>query len=126
MYYVFNFGAIEKDNEKEYISSIISNCIQKPKLRDLTSTIISECHQYLRKKYDFSITSLRELKRFNKLFIFFQNYFENKENIKNKETIEILSIIISIYLCYYIREIDKDERTNFEQHLNQNFKKLVN
>jgi energy-coupling factor transporter ATP-binding protein EcfA2 len=48
MYYVFNFGSLENENEKLYISSIISNTIKEEKLREATKDIISESHQFLR------------------------------------------------------------------------------
>ena len=126
MYYVFNFSHLKDDYEKEYIKSIISDIILEPELRTATTNIISKCHQHFRRKYDSSVTSLRELIRFKKLYEFFQVYFHKKGTNESCPTIKIKSIIISIYLCYYIREIDKVERTNFEGELKNDFNNLIN
>ena len=60
MYYVFNFGSLEKKNEDQYISSIISDIIPIQKLKEATKNAISKCHDYLRKTFDPSIVSLRK------------------------------------------------------------------
>ena len=130
MYYVFNFGSLEKSNEDLYISSIISDIIKDKRLKEKTQKVISKCHEYLRNIFDPSIVSLREMTRFKKIYNFFINFYKNKNsclNIKeNKEAEKLKSIIISIYLCYYIRLINSDTRTSFDTQLKQEFKNLVN
>ena len=144
-YYVFNFGSLEKENEDQYISSIISDIITNEKLKEKTKNVISKCHEYLREAFDPSVVSLRELARFKKIFHFFIVYFKNKnewqkeenrnkesENLNFKKKIgyqksdNLKSIIISIYLCYYIRLVDGDSRTDFDSYLKVPFKELVN
>ena len=70
MYYIFNFGSINPEDEKKYIKSIISNSKffkkDEEKLKDLTKDIISKCHQFLREKFGSSSVSLREISRFSK------------------------------------------------------------
>ena len=137
MYYVFNFGSLEKKNEDQYISSIISDIIPIQKLKEATKNAISKCHDYLRKTFDPSIVSLREMKRFKKIYNFLIEYFENKKKLKKKksgnkellesiESIKLKSIIISIYLCYYIRLVDGKTRFNFDAEMEEPFKQLVN
>lgn len=137
MYYVFNFGSLEKKNEDQYISSIISDIIPEQKLKEATKNAISKCHDYLRKTFDPSVVSLREMKRFKKIYNFLIEYFENKKKLKKKkngnkeliesiESIKLKSIIISIYLCYYIRLVDGKTRSNFDTEMEDPFKQLVN
>ena len=130
IYYVFNFGSLEKENEDQYISSIISDTIIENKLREETKNIISNCHDYLRKKFDDSIVSLRELTRFKKIYNFFIEYYKKKnECLKKKafpESEKLKSIIISIYLSYYIRLIDVNSRSTFNNEFKKYFKNLVN
>ena len=147
-YYVFNFGSLEKEIEDQYISSIISDIITNEKLKEKTKNVISKCHEYLRKEFDSSVVSLRELARFKKIFHFLIQYFKNKNEWKkeengNKESEKLnfkkkigyqisensenlKSIIISIYLCYYIRLVDEFSRTSFDPDLKEPFIELVN
>ena len=133
LYYVFNFGSVSEDDEKKYISSIIDNLFteHERELKIKTENIISECHKYLRKTYDYSVVSLRELSRFNKCCNFFyKSYFVEKNKFNkvenNEELNKIKSIIISIYICYYIRLTDETQRANFDNILDPLFLELAN
>jgi len=131
MYYVFNFGSLEKENENQYISSIISDIIPDQKLKEATKNVISECHDYLRETFDPSVVSLRELRRFKKIYKFLFQYFEKKNELDptkkgTEESINVKSIIISIYLCYYIRLVDETTRSNFDAKMLDVFKQLAN
>ena len=133
MYYVFNFGRLDKINEDKYISSIISDTIKDKKLKEATKNVISKCHEFLRNNFDDSVVSLREIVRFNALYKFFIDYFYKKNIIKEipvkekeNEPSKLKSIIISIYLNYYIRLVDGGKRNEFEAELKGPFKELVN
>ena len=61
-------------------------------------------HLYILKKGDVSSVSLREIERFREIYEFFhEEYFKNFKNDETAENIEIKSIIMSIYICYYLR-----------------------
>jgi MoxR-like ATPase len=153
--FVFSFGALNPEDEKKYIYSIIEKLFKKgeEKLHEATKEVIFNCHKYLRDTFDTSVVSLREINRFAKIVGFFQKYFtikrkceEKEENYKGeddkkepgkpneqntrKENIEkfdkILSIICSVYLCYYIRLIDEAKRTQFNNDLKPYLIELVN
>ena len=132
LYYVFNFGSIQENDEKKYIFSIISELFTENEkvLKENTKEVISECHKYLRMTFDPSIVSLRELARFKKCYRFLLTYFSRKNELEKKKGDEklekIKSIIISIYLCYYIRLINDTARNNFDSTLIASFIKLVN
>jgi hypothetical protein len=113
------------------MSSIISDIIPDKKLKEATKNVISQCHDYLRRTFDPSVVSLREMRRFKKIYHFLIEYFNNKKKLDKtksgtEESTKLKSIIISIYLCYYIRLVDGTSRTNFDPELEDNFKKLVN
>ena len=78
MYYVFNFGIFEPEDEIKYISNIISNLFNKDgeKLKKKTENCISKCLEYLRNNFDY--TSLREINIFKKYFEFFMDYYKKK------------------------------------------------
>ena len=142
LYYVFSFGSINEEDEKKYIYSIIEKLFseKEKEMHEITKDAIFECHKYLRETFDPSIVSLREISRFSKCVIFFQEYFAKKDkylngdkkdeefNIdpKNEKLYKIKSIICSIYLCYYIRLIDKTKRAQFDVKLRPILLNLVN
>ena len=135
LYYVFSFGHIDVKDEKRYIYRIIEKLFtnQEKDLHDYTTEVISQCHEFLREKFDDSVVSLREIARFKKCVEFFKEYFEKKNQYLNKNNNEknnkIRAIICSIYLCYYIRLIDDNKtnlRTNFERDMRALLLKLVN
>ena len=132
LYYVFSFGSIDDIDEKKYIHSIIEKLFTSDEkhLHEITRDAISKCHIYLRKTFDPSVVSLREIARFSKCIEFFKNYFTIKNKYENRPNNEnnnkIRSIICSIYLCYYIRLIDDAKRTNFESELRPILLQLVN
>ena len=132
LYYVFSFGRIDDNDEKKYIHSIIEKLFSKDEkhLYELTTEAISECHKYLRKTYDASVVSLREIARFSKCMEFFQKYFsfknENEGRNNNERNNKIRSIICSIYICYYIRLTNDTIRYNFDIELSYTLLKLIN
>ena len=144
LYYIFSFGPINEEDEKKYIYSILGNLFieDEKKLHKDTRDAIYECHKFLREAYDHSVVSLRDITRFLKCVIFFQNYFtikneyekeineiedEKNKNNKNKTKLyKIKSIICSIYICYYIRLTDEQKRINFNFRLRNVLLELVN
>jgi len=133
LYYVFSFGALDEKDEEKYIYNIIANLFdekEEKSLHKMTTKAISKCHIYLRKTFDYSVVSLREIARFPKLVRFFQDYFEKKNKFENKNANKnndkIRSIICSIYLCYYIRLTSDMIRRNFEVELRPIFFELIN
>ena len=86
MYFVFNFGFLQENDEDKYIESILLNHFKKFKnfdieLINIVKEIISNCHKYLRKKYGLSVVSLREIKRFIKLYDNLLIYYKNKDEL---------------------------------------------
>jgi len=132
MYYVFNFSSINSEDEKKYISSIISELFSEDEeLLEKTTQVISKCHEYFRDKFDISTVSLREMKRFKICCKFFtEEYYPRKNEylkLENNKILEKLkSIIISIYICYYTRLIDNKTRNNFEEKIRFSLIEMVN
>ena len=122
----------EKEDFKKELERLdveIKTIQRELKFHDITTEAISKCHEYLRKTYDPSVVSLREIARFPKLVEFFLDYFRKKNNFEKRENNEknnkIRSIICAIYLCYYIRLTEEDTRDNFEKELRDILLKLV-
>ena len=132
LYYVYCFGSLGDIDEKKYIHSIIEKLFTKEEkiMHEITRDAISACHIYLRKAFDPSVVSLREIARFAKCIDFFQQYFSKKNNYLHKKdnlkNNKLRSIICSIYLCYYIRLTDDKKRSNFESILRPILLQLIN
>ena len=137
LYYVFNFGSLDINDEKKYIKNIIQILFTKEeeKLHNLTTEAISICHIFLRKLFDNdpSIVSLRDITRFKIIVEFFEDYFIKKNeyiNIKinneKKKVNKIKSIICSIYICYYFRLINEESRGSFDNTLKKILLKISN
>ena len=135
--YVFNFGTLNEDYEKKYIFSIIENIFEKEEenLHEATKEVIFKCHKHLRELFDTSVVSLREISRFTKLVDFFLQYFPIKRNCdeiedSSKDNMEqfdkIISIICSVYLCYYVRLTGVLKRAEFDNYLRESLIILVN
>ena len=127
-----NMTMEQKENLKKEIKALdieIKTIKRELKFHDITTEAISKCHKYLRKNFDDSVVSLREIVRFPKLVDFFKIYFREKNEYEgrnnNEKNNKIRSIICSIYLCYYIRLIDEFKRNNFEQDLRSTLLQLV-
>ena len=162
--FVFNFGNLTEEDEKEYINNIIRDSQHKffydYKTGDLTDNDFEEIHKlavnlivtsqnFIRERNDKSSVSLREIRRFNIFFEYFFNYLKSKKEfdlkkLENKELetedinyyknlsykdIQIYSIILSIFVCYYLRIPDNKTRKELCEKLNnilsqydQNFK----
>jgi len=92
--YVFSFGALNENDEKKYIYSIIGKLFQKgeEELHEATKDVIFNCHKYLKDKFDPSVVSLREISRFTKIVTFFQKYLAIKrkcEESKDNDSLEM-------------------------------------
>ena len=135
MNYIFNFSSLGEKEEREYIKSMISQNITKyyenkdedecKNLIDKVLGSICECHNFIRKEYDESSVSLREIRRFNIFFKFFSDYLKNKSKYKSNYSTNyqlLLSTLnMTIYLCYYLRISDKKIRETLASLLNKYF-----
>ena len=101
--FVFNFGSLEPEDEKNYIRSIIKEAINKkyykglnPKeekdedkeltnLKSLASKMIIEAQEFIKSFSDRSAVSLREIRRFNIFYEFFYDYLKKRKEIYEKE-----------------------------------------
>ena len=96
-------------------------------IRNLTTDVICHCHTFIRKIYDESSVSLREVRRFNIFFKYFTNYLSNDSEYKNKySSIKekfIDSINLTTYLCYYLRLSEKEFRKKLQKDLTEIFGK---
>ena len=100
--YIFDFGNLKGEHEKEYINLFLNSILSKkqfsPHYFNNYSIIlyhinnaVFESQDFIRKNSEISSVSLREIKRFEIIFNFFldkftkRNYFENIEIIEYKK-----------------------------------------
>ena len=131
--FVFDFGSLKKEDEEKYISNTIlekiSNFqlthliddINEDELKEITNKIIKSivtCHEFIRKKYDKSSVSMREIRRFGLFFEFFMKHFKNLSISYKKMQ---CSLNMTLYLCYYLRLNDKKDRQELAEKLKEFF-----
>ena len=150
--FVFYFGKLKPEYEKDYIHCIISKAIEKiyfltnkkqnevgnlETLKNLACELIWESQEYIREKNDKSAVSLREIRRVNIFYEFFYNYLNLKKDFyknqgqnelydedskfyKNLDnySMQVYSLNLSIFMCYYLRITSKEQRKELEQKLN--------
>ena len=113
------------------------------KLKNLASEMIIKAQNYIREFNDRSAVSLREIRRFNIFYEYFYYYLVNrKKNLENEKIldkkdnefyqnlddyfIQVYAINLSIFVSYYLRITDKEQRKGLSLQMNklfQNFDK---
>ena len=137
--FVFDFGNLRIEDEQKYIANTIRSIISEiqqqgliagidllvlEEITDITIKTVFLCHQFICEIYDISSVSMREIRRFGIFFQFFIRYFGSDSSItKIVEPYKkmMFSLNISLYLCYYLRLNDKNNRRKLAQDLNQYF-----
>jgi hypothetical protein len=109
------------------------------KLHQFAIDLISNSQNFIRENNDKSSVSLREIRRFNIFYEFFFNYLKKKKEInydliENKQLdygdnefyqsldeykLQVYSVILAVFVCYYLRITDNKIRNQLEQKLNK-------
>ena len=109
------------------------------KIHKFAKDMIICAQNFIRDKNDVSSVSLREIRRFNIFYEFFIKYLKNKKEMSNDDSIDnkqfegkdqfykdidyfslqIYSIILSVFVCYYLRITDTKIREELKIKLNK-------
>ena len=134
--FVFDFGSLKAEDERKYITntviSIIENILENELIRNISQKEINKllsqiidsiviCHDFIREKYDKSSVSMREIRRFGMFFEHFIKYFSSNDNSDYQKM--ILSLNMTLYLCYYLRLNDKLDRRELVEKLKKYYPK---
>ena len=132
--FIFDFGSLQKKDEEKYIYNSIklilsqiekkyNIVIDEDRHRLLEYEIVKSiiiCHDFIRNKFDESSVSLRDIKRMGIFFDYFVNNLKEKtyHNLKS-------SLNMTLYLCYYLRLNDKNDRKELAGKLNAPFRDFL-
>ena len=113
-------------------------------LKNLAGNLIIEAHNFIRKFNDRSAGSLREIRRFNIFYEFFYTYLTNRKKVIEEEKLKVLevkdndfyeklddyslqiySINLSVFVCYYLRITDKEKREKLLDRMNKIFNQVM-
>ena len=111
-------------------------------LKQMACELIWEAQEYIRKNNDRSAVSLREIRRVNLFYEFFYNYLTKKKQFYSideqtisidedpefykkldKYSMQVYSLNLSIFMCYYLRITNKEQRIELGQKMNNILKK---
>ena len=127
----FDIDDLKENKKEEYLN-----------LFKTAKESVTEAHNFIRDKNGKSSVSLRELRRFSIFYIYFKNYLSIKKKSEEKNEIPIYlwiknlffdnlneyniykySIILSIFMCYYLRIKKKEDRKEFVEKMHPIFQK---
>ena len=93
--YIFDFGNIKDEDEKEYIEKFLNTFLNEnfskknhfnlKKIIEIINEAVHVSQKYIRKNSEISAVSLREIKRFKIFFEFFFEITKNREDFKNPD-----------------------------------------
>jgi hypothetical protein len=122
--HIWDFGALKENDEKNYIASMLKS-LKFTKL-DLVCELIFVSQNFVRNIEEVSSVSLRDVDRFRLFFKWFYCNIKKRENIlnilSNEQHFENKCIILSIFMCYFLRLSTKKHRTEYTKLLSNVFK----
>ena len=138
--YVIDFGELTEKDTELYIESMLKEVIEcKDNLLRLAVSLVTKSHLFIKNNNDVSSVSLRDIKYFIIFYKGFIDYFKylrklaieesiNKMSNKMKDykdmsdyAIKEQSIILSIYISYYLRLPTKKLRKELSDKLNNDY-----
>ena len=127
----FDINDLPENKKAEYLN-----------LFETAKESVIKAHNFIRERNDVSAVSLREIRRFSLFYEYFQNYLSVKKKSEEENEVQFYlwiknlffdnlneyniykySIILSIFMCYYLRIKKKEERQEFIEEMNKIFKK---
>ncbi|PAA67123.1 hypothetical protein BOX15_Mlig007995g5 [Macrostomum lignano] len=114
---VWDFGRLTDSDEHAYISQMVALSIPQKILSKEITECLSSVQKFIRKLEDSEYaTSLRDVRRFCEFYKFFIDYFKKKVALADPKSTENPSkkaFLFSLYICYYVRIADLNDRNDF-------------
>ena len=127
--FILYFNDLSEETTMKYIEEMNENinCEISNQNRALINKLVFKSHFFIIKKGDISSVSLREINRFSKLFSFFHEKYLKIYRAQNssKNELEIQSIALSLYFCYYLRLPLAELRQEYIQEIIENYIPLL-
>ena len=136
--------SIEKIYFKAQKQVDINNDQKLIQLKKLAGDLIIDAHKFIREFNDRSTVSLREIRRFNIFYEFFYTYLTNRKKVIEVEklnklpdidndfyeklddySLQIYSINLSVFVCYYLRITNKEMREKLLARMNKIFNQVI-
>ena len=122
--HIWDYGALNEKDEKNYIASMLESL--KFTKSDLVCELIFVSQNFVRNIEEASSVSLRDVDRFRLFYNWFYCNIQKREKILNissdKQHFENKCIILSIFMCYFLRLSSKKHRTEYIKILSNVFK----
>ncbi|CAG8507631.1 2484_t:CDS:2, partial [Racocetra fulgida] len=114
LYYVWDYGYLKAEDEKNYIDVMVKTKLDHPFFAEL----LYSSQTFIRNVEEPFSVSLRDVKRAIKLFKFFKKY--NPSNLsagRVSEPHEIRPMVLALSLCYLFRLHDQSQRKKYREEI---------
>lgn len=118
--YVWDYGSLQKQDEKSYIERMVQGVFQKERFVQLFVHLLIISQQFVKDEEGSECcVSLRDVERCRRLALWFVKTLKKKENyyIYRPSKIESNSIILALSICYHSRFPDNYVRKRYREKI---------
>lgn len=118
--YVWDYGSLQKQDEKSYIERMVQGVFQKERFVKLFVHLLIMSQQFVKDEEGSECcVSLRDVERCRRLAAWFVKTLQEKENYKiySPNKIESSSIILALSICYHSRFPDNNVRKRYREKI---------
>lgn len=116
--YVWDYGSLQKQDEKSYIERMVQGVFQRESLVQLFVHLLIMSQQFVKDEEGSECcVSLRDVERCRRLVIWFVKTLKKKEKDNRPNKIECNAIILALSICYHSRFPDNKVRKCYREKI---------
>lgn len=118
--YVWDYGSLQKKDEKAYIERMVQKVFPKEKMVHLFVELLTMSQQFVKKEEGSDCcVSLRDVERCRKLVEWFVKTLKtkSKDKLYKPYKLEANAIILALSICYHSRFPDNDVRKRYREKI---------
>lgn len=116
--YVWDYGSLQKQDEKSYIERMVHGVFQRERLVQLFVHLLIMSQQFVKDEEGSECcVSLRDVERCRRLVVWFVKTLKKKEKDYMPNKIECNAIILALSICYHSRFPDNYVRKHYREKI---------